>query len=99
MPNAIAAATAYLGHGANTGGLQQHSIGEDYPYVVVGTMHRSMDKPVDYVRYYVMNADTGARYYFKAWDGVVRTWASCRNAHAAATMLKNKERAEHIIKV
>lgn len=26
----------YTGHGANTGGLQMHSIGDNYPYTIAG---------------------------------------------------------------
>lgn len=33
----MAQAVRYTGHGANTGGLQAHSIGTDYPYMIVGT--------------------------------------------------------------
>ena len=29
-------AVGYTGHGANTGGLQGHSIGVNYPYTVIG---------------------------------------------------------------
>ena len=29
-------AVQYLGHGANTGGLQAHSIGDEYPYLIQG---------------------------------------------------------------
>jgi hypothetical protein len=40
----------YSGHGENTGGLQEHSIGGTYPYVVVGTQS-SLDGPLGwYVR-------------------------------------------------
>jgi hypothetical protein len=28
-------ANAYKGHGANTGGLQRHSVGDLYPYTVI----------------------------------------------------------------
>ena len=30
----------YTGHGANTGGLQCHSVGPDYPYMIVGVQER-----------------------------------------------------------
>ncbi len=29
-------AVAYTGHGAGTGGLQQHSVGAEYPYTIMG---------------------------------------------------------------
>lgn len=32
---------AYTGHGAKTGGLQGHSVGSDYPYMVVGVQDRA----------------------------------------------------------
>lgn len=46
----------YTGHGANTGGLQAHSIGESYPYTVVG-----IDDPSrwDGTRWRVVNLVTG----------------------------------------
>ena len=45
--------TRYAGHGKRTGGLQQHSIGDVYPYIVYG--HQS--NPDSPVRYGVMHAD------------------------------------------
>jgi hypothetical protein len=44
----------YLGHGANTGGLQQHSVGSDYPYMIVGVQDR-LEAPT---RYRVMDTRT-----------------------------------------
>lgn len=41
----------YTGHGVNTGGLQQHSLGEDYPFIVVGTGTKG--------HWYVLNGVTG----------------------------------------
>lgn len=45
----------YLGHGAGTGGLQRHSIGDEYPYTVVAVMHHA-DAPV---RWLAMDTRTG----------------------------------------
>ena len=36
----MATQVQYTGHGANTGGLQAHSVGPDYPYMVVGVQDR-----------------------------------------------------------
>ncbi len=33
----MSTAVRYTGHGINTGGLQAHSVGTDYPYMIVGT--------------------------------------------------------------
>ncbi len=44
----------YLGHGANTGGLQAHSVGSDYPYMIVGVQDR-LEAPT---RYRVMDTRT-----------------------------------------
>lgn len=37
----------YTGHGAATGGLQGHSVGSDYPYMVVGVQDR-LDAPTEW---------------------------------------------------
>jgi len=84
-PKAFAA--EYTGHGANTGGLQRHSIGDTYPLMVVGTMHRCMDERVDYTRYYVLNLVTGEKFYFHSADGEARTWTSCKEAHRVAAAI------------
>ena len=47
----------YTGHGANTGGLQGHSIGDEYPYLVHGVADR-WEAPTEYV---VMDTRTGNR--------------------------------------
>jgi hypothetical protein len=39
-PKAPAAVVRYTGHGVNTGGLQGHSVGSDYPYMIVGVQDR-----------------------------------------------------------
>lgn len=31
----------YTGHGINTGGLQGHSVGADYPYMIIGVQDRA----------------------------------------------------------
>lgn len=48
---------AYTGHGAKTGGLQGHSVGEEYPYIVMGVADR-WEAPTEYV---VMDSRTGNR--------------------------------------
>lgn len=46
-------ANTYTGHGANTGGLQRHSIGELYPFDVYG------QETAEGTRYGVVNLSTG----------------------------------------
>jgi hypothetical protein len=53
-PKAAAKAVAYTGHGAKTGGLQGHSVGSDYPYMIVGVQDRA-EAPT---RYRVMDTRT-----------------------------------------
>ena len=53
-PKAPAAAVTYTGHGAKTGGLQGHSVGSDYPYMIVGVQDR-YEAPT---RYRVMDTRT-----------------------------------------
>ena len=53
-PKAAAKAVAYTGHGAATGGLQGHSVGNDYPYMIVGVQDRA-EAPT---RYRVMDTRT-----------------------------------------
>lgn len=38
---------AYTGHGAATGGLQGHSVGSDYPYMIVGVQDR-LEAPTEW---------------------------------------------------
>lgn len=45
----------YMGHGANTGGLQAHSVGPEYPYTVIG-VQRGPDGPL---RWAVMDTRNG----------------------------------------
>lgn len=47
----------YTGHGANTGGLQGHSVGEDYPYMIIGVQGRA-EAPTEWQ---VMDSRTSAR--------------------------------------
>jgi hypothetical protein len=53
-PKTAASAVAYTGHGAATGGLQGHSVGSDYPYMIVGVQDRA-EAPT---RYRVMDTRT-----------------------------------------
>lgn len=50
-------AVAYTGHGTHTGGLQAHSVGEEYPYTIVGTQAHA-DAPT---QWYVFDTRTGSR--------------------------------------
>jgi hypothetical protein len=80
-------AIAYQGHLANSGGLQGHSLGDDYPFTVVGCM---VDRVGDgeatshATRYYVLNAATGQIYVRD--DGC--TFATTHAAHDVAAALK-----------
>lgn len=47
----------YTGHGANTGGLQRHSVGAEYPYTVMGVASR-LEAPTEWV---VVDTRTGNR--------------------------------------
>ncbi len=47
----------YTGHGAKTGGLQGHSVGSDYPYIIMGVADR-WEAPTEYV---VLDSRTGNR--------------------------------------
>jgi hypothetical protein len=40
-------AVVYTGHGANTGGLQGHSVGSEYPYMIVGVQDR-LEAPTEW---------------------------------------------------
>ena len=46
----------YLGH-ANSGGLQKHSIGAEYPYTIVGTQQNQCAP----TKWYCMDTRTGNR--------------------------------------
>ena len=72
----------YTGHGPNTGGLQQHSIGGSYPNIVFG-------QETDYgTRYGVMNAATGAIVHTATFD-TARDAGECA---ARRTALSNAHR-------
>lgn len=85
----------YTGHGQNTGGLQMHSIGDDYPFMVVGTQHRYPAAPqftqTKETRYYVQNLVTGEKFYHKDWfgNGMAQTWSNIRDAHLAIGWIKH----------
>lgn len=66
------------GH-AGTGGLQRHSIGDDYPYAVIGTVVNGVTK------YYVMNLETGERYQ--------DSYFSCGFAHLQVQVFKEFDNA------
>lgn len=46
----------YLGH-AGSGGLQRHSIGDQYPYTIVGTQHNAWAP----TKWYVLHLCTNQR--------------------------------------
>jgi hypothetical protein len=85
----------YIGHASNSGGLQGHSIGADYPFVVVGTVVEHMgvgEKPGEHTRYFILDASNG-KTYTKRFG---RTYATSKGAHAAAAYLKGDEKYAHI---
>lgn len=85
----------YEGHGVNTGGLQNHSVGDSYPFMVVGTQHVTMDKPSKETRYYVLDCATGRRFYWKNLvTGHVQTWGDIKDAHFAAQFLSEGNRPD-----
>lgn len=47
----------YTGHGDNTGGLQRHSIGTEYPYLIMGVQDR-LEAPTEWV---IMDTRTSNR--------------------------------------
>lgn len=49
------ATVQYLGHGKNTGGLQAHSVGWEYPYTVIGVQRG----PEGALRWAVMDTRNG----------------------------------------
>jgi len=49
------AAAGYMGHGARTGGLQAHSMGDEYPYII----HGITTGPTAPTEYQVMDSRTG----------------------------------------
>ncbi|WP_321875652.1 hypothetical protein [Burkholderia cenocepacia] len=55
----------YTGHLPNSGGLQGHSIGDSYPFAVVGCQARMLGdtaRTSEGTRYYVLDCSTGKRY-------------------------------------
>lgn len=88
----------YTGHGEKTGGLQAHSVGDSYPFCVVGTMHRLPKSATNctelqatsYTRYYILNLITNERWYFKGRHrDYCRTFVCSIKAHACAVELAN----------
>lgn len=53
----MSAEVRYTGHGANTGGLQGHSVGADYPYMIIGVQDH-FTAPTEWQ---VMDCRTGNR--------------------------------------
>jgi len=65
---------------------------DTYPFTVVGTMHRRMDEPSSFTRYFILDCNTGARYYVRNAEGEVRTLVFITTAHEIAARLANGER-------
>lgn len=58
-------------HQANGSGLQQHSIGEDYPWTVVGTIDAFGD-----TKWYSVNLETNQRTKFEFYNSfLAHKWA------------------------
>ncbi|HDR9131343.1 hypothetical protein [Burkholderia vietnamiensis] len=84
--------TKYTGHLPNSGGLQGHSIGESYPFAVVGCQvaklgdHEATSKET---RYYVLDCSTGKRYV--RHDGSTFYSAALAHKFAAACKIEGVE--------
>jgi hypothetical protein len=73
----------YIGHRINSGGLQGHSIGDQYPLAVVGCLVARLgdsESTSESTRYYVLNCATGER--FVRLDG--ETFNTSAHAHCLA---------------
>lgn len=89
-----------MAHVADGGGLQQHSVGDTYPFMVVGTQHRRMDQVTLNTRWYVMNCATGDRFYGKTpFEGEIITWPDIASAEMVAQQLKDKFQGPCIYRV
>lgn len=73
-----------LGHRDDNGGLRGHSIGEAYPFAVVGGVRAEGDVAV--TTWTVTNYATGET--FETYDGLPLDAKGCENAHNRATTLK-----------
>lgn len=90
--NTMTSATTYTGHGENTGGLQQHSMGDTYPLTVVG-----LDEYDTYLgiptrtMWYLKNLATG-KVLARRNDYLLRPLllSDVHVAHNAAFVLRNK---------
>lgn len=73
-------------HVANGGGLQEHSVGEDYPFTVVGTIKWLGKSPhlEEVTQYYVLNVETGEEY--RHANGT--NYNTSATAHGVAAALK-----------
>lgn len=71
-------------HQANGSGLQQHSIGEDYPWTVVGTIDEWGD-----TKYYVANLETNQR--------MEQEFFTCSLAHRYARELRYDQKAFNLM--
>jgi hypothetical protein len=69
----------YSGHGAHTGGLQAHSVGDIYPLTVFG-----QERPEGFTAYGVLDLATG--------NTVVPACYTCQDAHEEARRLIERRR-------
>lgn len=80
-------AVQYLGHGTNTGGLQAHSIGGEYPYIIEG-FQRSLDGPL---LWRVLDSRNGKVYAGRAsYKAAAQDVAAAQCADAVAAFLAAK---------
>ena len=85
----------YEGHLANSGGLQGHSVGDSYPFAVVGVVWADLDERAALAdqsssdratRYVVLDCSTG-RIYLRG-DG--SSFFKSDTAHYASQLLKDQ---------
>lgn len=72
------------GHGSEGGGIQPHSLGEDYPFSVVGGCREQDGALV--TTWTVTNLEDGRTY--ETFDGLPLDGKGCENAHNRAHILK-----------
>lgn len=84
--NSLILSLEVIMHVANGGGLQEHSVGEDYPFMVVGTIKFEGKYPhlEEVTQYYVMDAETGQQY--RHANGT--NYNNSSTAHGVAAALK-----------
>lgn len=75
-----------LGHREDNGGLRGHSVGENYPFSVIGGFRTEGD--VSVTTWTVVNYATGQE--FETYDGLPLDGKGCENAHNRAAVLKRQ---------